>query len=379
MDNIAEQLKQVKVIDEKDIINFKNYIYKKYPQNTSVQNAKILSDTIHQIIDIKLEGLPQDSKISIKDATLKNTLGNNKKLITLYDIFDSCVIDEALEDKFIKHLINWVSIHTKNTIDINKFNFYLQSKTLKNEELNNQLEKNIDIESEEICVDSILSLNDLNSKSKKSVVLDFLANLNNLKFYRSTALISALIATIFLGAINNGVYLKIKKAQMKDEVYISKSNKICQTTVSYPNSHLPEYMRYRTINEEKLKSFLDKHNSILSKEPYFSTIFSVAKEFNLNPIVLFSITGQEQSFVPKNIHNAAKIANNPFNVYHSWEEYNTNIKDTSSIAARTVINLSKDMPKNADPFLWIGKDYAEDKEWGKGVEAIFKELSEYVN
>lgn len=379
MDNIAEQLKQVKVIDEKDIINFKNYIYKKYPQNTSVQNAKILSDTIHQIIDIKLEGLPQDSKISIKDATLKNTLGNNKKLITLYDIFDSCVIDEALEDKFIKHLINWVSIHTKNTIDINKFNFYLQSKTLKNEELNNQLEKNIDIESEEICVDSILSLNDLNSKSKKSVVLDFLANLNNLKFYRSTALISALIAAIFLGAINNGVYLKIKKAQMKDEVYISKSNKICQTTVSYPNSHLPEYMRYRTINEEKLKSFLDKHNSILSKEPYFSTIFSVAKEFNLNPIVLFSITGQEQSFVPKNIHNAAKIANNPFNVYHSWEEYNTNIKDTSSIAARTVINLSKDMPKNADPFLWIGKDYAEDKEWGKGVEAIFKELSEYVN
>lgn len=379
MDNIAEQLKKVKVIDEKDIINFKNYIYKKYPQNTSVQNAKILSDTIHQIIDIKLEGLPEDSKLSIKDATLKNTLGNNKKLITLYDIFDSCVIDKALEDKFIKHLINWVNIHTENKVDINKFSFYLQCKTLKNDELNNQLEKNIDIESEEICADSILSLNDLNSKSKKSVVLDFLANLNNLKFNKSTALISVLIAVIFLCSINNGVYLKIKKVQLKDEVYISKSNKICETTVKYPNSHLPEYMRYRTINEEKLKSFLDKHNSILSKEPYFSTIFSVAKEFNLNPIVLFSITGQEQSFVPKNIHNAAKIANNPFNVYHSWEEYNTNIKDTSSIAARTVINLSKDMPKNADPFLWIGKDYAEDKEWGKGVKAIFKELSEYVN
>ena len=36
------------------------------------------------------------------------------------------------------------------------------------------------------------------------------------------------------------------------------------------------------------------------------------------------------------------------------------------------------MHKNADLFLWIGKNYAEDKDWWKVVEAIFKELSEYV-
>lgn len=70
------------------------------------------------------------------------------------------------------------------------------------------------------------------------------------------------------------------------------------------------------------------------------------------------------------------IANNPFNVFHSWQEYNTNIYDSSRIAARTVINLSKDKPIDTDIFEWINNKYAEDKGWGRGVKGIFQKLDE---
>lgn len=144
----------------------------------------------------------------------------------------------------------------------------------------------------------------------------------------------------------------------------------------FKNSNLPYYIRYHEIRTGRLKDFLAKRNSLLAEEPYFSAILGTAKKYNLNPLILFAITGQEQNFVPKSEKYASKIANNPFNVFHSWKEYNTNIKDSSEIAARTIINLSENRPDTTDPFLWIGKKYAEDTHWGYGVRDIFKELEQ---
>ena len=138
--------------------------------------------------------------------------------------------------------------------------------------------------------------------------------------------------------------------------------------------HLPNSFNYKNINEVKLVEFLNGKNSMLAEEPYFSAIIRTSKEFNLNPYILFAITGQEQAFVPRNHENAEKIANNPFNVFHSWQEYNTDIYDSSRIAARTVINLSKDKPSNVDIFNWINSKYADDNSWGRGVKEISETL-----
>ncbi|WP_102399361.1 hypothetical protein [Haloimpatiens massiliensis] len=183
---------------------------------------------------------------------------------------------------------------------------------------------------------------------------------------------------ILLGGIGKAYYSNVSGKQQIKENTMVKDEKNKSIASKYVNSHMPKYMRYKKINEVKLKEFLCKRSSLLAEEPYFSTILSIAEEFNVNPILLFSITGQEQNFVPKNSANSKKIANNPFNVYHSWMEYNTDIDDSTKIASRTIINLSKNMPKDEDPFNWIGKRYAQDKGWSKGVKAIFKELTEYV-
>lgn len=134
-------------------------------------------------------------------------------------------------------------------------------------------------------------------------------------------------------------------------------------------------MNYTNINQSKLKQFLKQNNSILANDTYFSNIISTASQYNLNPLILFAIAGSEQGFVPSNTPNASKIANNPYNVHGSWQEYNTNISDSSGIAARTVLNLSKGMPQGSNLFSYIGPKYAQDNNWGSKTYNIFKQLS----
>ncbi|GAA0177643.1 hypothetical protein SH2C18_08320 [Clostridium sediminicola] len=138
---------------------------------------------------------------------------------------------------------------------------------------------------------------------------------------------------------------------------------------------LPTKFRYKNINESSLRSYLRKRKSILAEEPYFSTIIDVAASYDLNPLLLFAITGQEQSFVPTTSKSHSKIANNPFNVHGSWKKYNTNINDSADIVCRTLINLSKNRPSTYDPILWINRKYAADQGWGSRVNKIFNMLA----
>ncbi len=147
---------------------------------------------------------------------------------------------------------------------------------------------------------------------------------------------------------------------------------------------LPDELKYTNIDTGKLKAYLNKRNSLLADEPYFSTIIDTSEKYDLNVALMFAITGQEQSFVPKSSPNAYKIANNPYNVFHSWYEYNTNIGDSVNIACKTVINLSKGRPEGANPIAWINTrggegGYAEDTNWWIGVSKIFHEITTYTS
>ena len=164
---------------------------------------------------------------------------------------------------------------------------------------------------------------------------------------------------------------KTKKASAGLNANVSEESEIV-------NAHLPDYLMYKNVNITNLKDFLKSRNSLLAEEPYLSTILSVSKDFNLNPLVMFAITGQEQSFVPKDCENAYEIANNPFNVFNSWKKYNTSIEDTSNIAARTIVNLCKNRPNNMDAFTWVNRKYSEDQSWSKAVRSIFKQLESNV-
>ncbi len=375
MDKFINELKETKVISKDDIETLKNYINKKYDENESTIRAKMLSNTIHNILYKKLDGIPDAYKSSIKVNTLKNTFAKNKTLITLYDVFDSCLSENDLKTNCTSILTNWVNLNISDNIKEEDLKEYLAN--------GNQCTNQCEIESSD-NVPASTPPNTLNNDT--NVILNNKSLNFNLKYFKNFQFSNKIVITLsiiffiitfyplsrFAYNVSSKDNFKLYSNKPKDSSQSSSYN----TTSKFSNTHLPEYMRYKKINEVKLKSFLVNHKSLLAKEPYFSTVLSVAKEFNLNPLVFFAITGQEQNFVPESAKDSSKIANNPFNVFHSWQEYNTDIKDSSKIAARTVINLSKDMPKDSDPFLWIGKNYAEDPNWGKGVEAIFKDLNE---
>ncbi len=139
---------------------------------------------------------------------------------------------------------------------------------------------------------------------------------------------------------------------------------------------LPQEFKYKDINKESLNQYLDKKNSILTNDEYLDTILKIAEEKQINPILLIAIIGQEQGFVPRNHRQALRIINNPYNVYGSWIEYNTNLEDSTYIATETLINRLSKLPPNTDPFIWTNRTYAEDINWWKGVKYFFSELSD---
>jgi hypothetical protein len=142
---------------------------------------------------------------------------------------------------------------------------------------------------------------------------------------------------------------------------------------------LPAELRYTEVNRSRLLKYLRSKSSLLAERPYFEAIMSTAEKMNIHPLLLFAITGQEQAFVPKDHKQAKRIANNPFNVFHSWKEYNTTIEQSANIAARTILRISKDRPEGKDALTWINREYAEDPNWSKGVRSIMEAMKRYID
>jgi hypothetical protein len=145
-------------------------------------------------------------------------------------------------------------------------------------------------------------------------------------------------------------------------------------TIYLTKNELTERYQYHTIPLESIRQWLENKNSILAEEPYLSTIVETAYQYNIHPFLLLAITGHEQAFVPSSNRKAAEIANNPFNVYHSWKEYNTDIADSARIAAKTIVRLAEGRPQGVNPLKWINRKYAEDTNWHIGVETFFKQM-----
>ncbi|MBZ9622547.1 glucosaminidase domain-containing protein [Clostridium sp. FP2] len=399
MKNVIDELKGSFVLTRQEIEKIKLYVVKKYPNNSSKENASILSRTMYEIIDKNLEGINREDKQNIKRNIMQSTILKNKDNILKSDVFNAFIIESEENPQLKTSLIKWINKNQKNTVSQEDFEKYVGSLNVSND-----IEKLPYKRAELATMDNVVKFKGasickhnsknlickykrglavrINSASETiNMMLEVVAN----KISSTKIALSVLILLILsLYSLNNPINIsKIigdenknkNEIKQKDVLSSDKYDLFVADAMSY-HPHLPEYFNYKTIDKGKLLEFLNSRNSILAEEPYFSAIIRTSKEFNLNPHILFAITGQEQSFVPKSHENAQKIANNPFNVFHSWKEYNTDIYDSSRIAARTVINLSKDKPTNMDIFDWINSKYAEDKSWGKGVKEIFEELGE---
>lgn len=389
MNNFLKELKDTKIINNDDIKRIKQYINIKFSKEDSKNKSYMLSSTIHDIINSKLDGFPSSIKKELKNLIFKNTFLCGKDHIQLYDVFYSYINYEELNNEKFEILLTWINNNIKTNIDKKDLEEYLiiekiiepiSIKANPNKLALEELACGLNTSSFKNEINMTTTINkNINSKSttiKDNNKIYVLKKLFNKPVY-SILIVFGLFLIIFYIKIN---YLTTNTLSKNSTPTKSvSSNKVSKHSLRIINPNIPKDITFTSVNETKLKNYLSIRKSMLAKEPYFSSIINSAKEFDINPLLLFAITGQEQNFVPENSKYAKKIANNPFNVFHSWEEYNTNIKDTSKIAAKTVFNLLKDMPKGENPFKWINKKYAEDKNWYKGVQSIYKELYNTVN
>lgn len=133
---------------------------------------------------------------------------------------------------------------------------------------------------------------------------------------------------------------------------------------------------YSSRDLKAVSHWLTARHSILATGDYLKTLDNIARVWNVDLLLLVAITGQEQNFVPKGHPNAKDIATNPFNVFGSWQVYNTRFEDAAAVATRTVAKLRANCPENFNPYRWLNRRYAQDPLWWRGVQHFHLQLIE---
>jgi hypothetical protein len=169
-------------------------------------------------------------------------------------------------------------------------------------------------------------------------------------------------------AINNAI-------QLVSYTVSSSQDEVMKEATLAEKPMLRDSLRYREYNRNKIVAYLEQKDSMLIEKDYLEQLTQISKEFDINPLLLLSIIGQEQGFVPRAHKDAQKIINNPFNVYNSWLSYNTDFYSSCTIAAKTIISSSQNLPDDTDPIVWINRIYAEDQNWHEGVSYFLATLS----
>lgn len=157
-----------------------------------------------------------------------------------------------------------------------------------------------------------------------------------------------------------------------------------------PTLNVPDEIKYRDISPfyDKLVAWLKQKNSMEADPEYLAIVNAAGKRWGVDPLLLIAITGQEQSFVPADDRDATKIINNPWNVFHSWQEFQCGYGIAALWAANTVMRLAQGCPAGSNLIRWIngfGTDgnrdnpaygYADDPNWWAGVSRYYDELKQ---
>lgn len=348
-----ERLQAKQIIKSEDILTLREYIGRKYPDATPRETAAILANAVHRVIDRHIQEFDEKNRFQIRMSLLKKVVNSNHFSIHAGDVFRTCLEIRNGNEEYDATLARWVSGQQDVPISREALRHFSrgQGRPIR-EPLQHKWEVPGSIEGVEE-----------KAAEWKTAIPSNVINIRLTKKYKAF-LVASLMALCLLTFNPLKNMLAVSFGSMAP----------ARTTVAAAGTVLPEELQYRAVDTAKLEAALEKRNSILADELYFPAILQAASEYNVNPLLLFAITGQEQAFVPRTDKNATKIANNPFNVYHSWTEYNTNISDSASIAANTVVSLSRNRPADVDPLVWINRKYAEDSKWWVGVSRIFREL-----
>ena len=135
---------------------------------------------------------------------------------------------------------------------------------------------------------------------------------------------------------------------------------------------------FQEITPQFIINWLQRRDSALATMEFANACIKAGRRYNVNPLLLVAITGQEQSFCPAG--SPAAMLRNPWNTFGSWQNTDHPVEKSAMYAAECIARLSGGRPEGFHPVAWLnstdnkGGMYATDPNWWKGVSAFFREL-----
>ena len=360
MENAIRKLNEAIIVSRKDIMTIRMRIEEEYPNKSKMFKAEKLLEEVNIIIDEHLHSVSSKQNITIRTRIIDKCLMSMQTDINKKTILDELIELDTSEEEVKELLKTWIKKEYHGYFTDKRLLKYIKKQRIK------PFEK----------ADEMISF------QEKTV--------NNFKYdpVQSLIIFMLILILVSVSVISYTSNEMTRLSHQKSAIYPKLIYKMNPTTILSETSYtirikevesdvqLPNEFKFRDISKKSLNHYLEKKNSILTNDEYLDIILKVAEEKQINPILLIAIIGQEQGFVPQNHRQALRIINNPFNVFGSWIEYNTNLEDSTYIATETLIKRLSKLPPNTDPFIWINKTYAEDTNWWKGVKYFFYQLND---
>lgn len=434
MKQVINNLREQEYVTADNVVALRKYIRIKNPDISGEELSAVFADALHKIIDTRIGQFEEGHRKRIKDDILRKAVKKREFTINAAEVFTSCLSLKLQDSGYINSFTQWINQNQPVQVSVEKVDKLVSSiGQVKPEYLESSLSEIIEEfesstaeaevlqaadEQQVAAPDDLLSLEEPAAAVDLAVpeapafslgkLFEYIHKLaamvlNGLKYVKPSmklALPAALPLVVITAFIvtdlfsdhsihalqhqDHGKYANIAEEQV--DRYLTLESRVLKKLdgVSGQKSlvlldGLHDELRYTEVNEKKLRIWLSKKNSLLAEEPYFSAIMTTSRRYDINPLLMFAVVGQEQAFVPKSGAAARKIANNPFNVYGSWQRYNTDIYDSSSLAADTIIKSSRNRPVYMNSIKWINRRYAEDPNWWNGVSQIFAQMEKEIN
>jgi len=381
MEHILEGLEQNIILSDEIVLNLKNDIRRSYPSADSKYRARLLSESLHERLDSHLNGLHEDLRSEVRISVFKNSIQENHINVSQMDIVQEVMQAEMKPRDLYVYMTEWFSNYTDAQLEFEQVHLMLSeiNPDLATEDifehLNEQENTSFPTQSS-ISVKIRLIFNKIGSELKK---------IYKLKSYKLAIILLSLLMVLPIMFIAN--FLLEEDPSIHKISFVHASSILnYQTQLDIERSNIvheifyreqpgyPEFLEFVNLNYASVVDYLHSRNSSFTNEDYLEIIYAVGEEYDVHPLLLLAIIGQEQGFVPKDSPYATRILNNPFNVYTSWTNYNTNLRDSCEVAAGTIRVILRERPVGENPFRWLNTRYAEDPNWWKGVQELFYTL-----
>lgn len=395
------QLMSKPVIRLEDVSTLRAHIEQRHPDSDSHVRAELMAEGINRMLDSAMTGLDGSERDGIKKKLISEQLIGSRQSVLKIDVLNRILALDLKPEQLMAKTWGWYVLNTGHSVTLSDFieqtSPYIPHsvrETLKANELRNTTyqaatrdtvpESEVPIEEE---IPAVENSTDTPNQGDYAGLhsLPMQERLNRIKTYRLTSkgrlalcgVAGALVLFCSFPFLMKGLPNlpeapgKTSAAFVPPQEYRPAAAKPYTITGSLDKPH---YLQYQNVSIEKLKSYLERKNSMLLTSDYLDQLLAYSYEKNLNPLLLIAIIGQEQNYVPSGHRYAPQMIQNPFNIYGSWETHPVGFTASMKEACYTINAALNQRELYTDPFILINARYAQDPNWHVGVKVIFRDL-----